>query len=128
MWGRAPFSIAGNCAIDVRNLVQSREWYKDKLGLRETSEDREEDDSGRSFVDLHIGNDDAFITLLELRAGASAQSGHVIFFARNLEKAQQWLEGRGVLVEPITADSGGNRFFQFQDLDGNKIEVCVEPG
>jgi len=27
-----------------------------------------------------------------------------------------------------TADSGGNRFFRFHDLEGNKIEVCVEPG
>jgi hypothetical protein len=27
-----------------------------------------------------------------------------------------------------TADSGGNRFFRFANLEGNKIEVCVEPG
>jgi catechol 2,3-dioxygenase-like lactoylglutathione lyase family enzyme len=127
MWGRPPFSIADNCAIDVRNLAASREWYKETLGLREVPDDREED-SGRPFVDLRIANDNAFISLLELKPGTSAEGGHVILFAKNLEKAQQWLAGRQVFVEPITTDSGGNRFFRFQDLEGNKIEVCIEPG
>ena len=127
MWGKPPFSIADNCAIDVRNLSASREWYEKTLGLREAPDDREED-SGRPFVDLHIASDDTFISLVELKPGASVDNRHVIFYAKNLEKAQQWLVGREVFVEPITTDSGGNRFFRFQDLEGNKIEVCIEPG
>jgi len=126
MWGKPPFSIADNCAIDVRNLSASREWYEKTLGLRAAPDDRQED-SGRPFVDLHIASDDAFISLVELKPGATADNRHVIFYAKNLEKAQQWLVGREVFVEPITTDSGGNRFFLFQDLEGNKIEVCIEP-
>jgi catechol 2,3-dioxygenase-like lactoylglutathione lyase family enzyme len=127
MWGKPPFSIADNCAIDVRNLAASREWYKKTLEFREAPVEREED-SGRPFVDLRLGNDGTFISLVELKPGACPESGHVIFYAKNLEKAQQWLAEREVFVEPITADSGGNRFFRFQDLEGNKIEVCIEPG
>lgn len=127
MWGKPPFSIADNCGVDVRNLAAVREWYKEKLGLQEAETDREED-SGRPFADLHISNDDIFLSLVELEPGASAESRHVIFFARNLEKAHQWLAGRGVAVEPTTADSGGNRLFRFKDLEGNTIEVCVGPG
>ena len=126
MWGKPPFSNADNCAIDVRNLAASSEWYTKKLGLREAPDDREED-SKRPFVDLCSAKDDAIISLLELKSGASAESGHVIFFTKNLEKPHQWLAGREVPVEPITTDSGGNRFFRFQDLEGNKIEVCIEP-
>jgi catechol 2,3-dioxygenase-like lactoylglutathione lyase family enzyme len=126
MWGRPPFSIADNCAIDVRNLAALREWYKKTLGLREAPDDREED-SGRPFVDLRFANDETLISLVQLKPGASPESGHVIFYAKNLEKAQQWLAEREVFVEPITADSGGNRFFRFHDLEGNKIEVCIEP-
>ena len=127
MWGRPPFFIGNNYAIDVRNLADSRNWYAEKLGFRE-AHDRKEDDSGRPFADLHIGNDDTFVSLVELPSGASAEDRHVIFFAKNLEKAHQWLAARGVLVEPITSDSGGNRLFRFHDLEGNPIEVCVEPG
>jgi hypothetical protein len=64
---------------------------------------------------------------VELAPGASADKRHVILFAKNLEKAHQWLAGRGVAVEPTTIDSGGNRLFRFQDLERNTIEVCVEP-
>ena len=127
MWGKPPFYIVDNCAVDVRNLAAAREWYKEKLGLHEANTDREED-SGRPFVDLHISNDDAFLSLLELEPGASAENRHVIFFTKNLDKAHQWLAGRGVAVEPTAADSGGNRLFRLQDLEGNTIEVCVEPG
>ena len=127
MWGKAPFSIADNCAVDVRNLSAAREWYKEKLGLRETQTDRE-DDSGRPFADLKLSNDETFLSLVELAPGTSAESQHVIFYARNLEKVRQWLEGREMAVEPSTTDSGGNHFFRFRDLDGNAIDVCVEPG
>ena len=127
MWGKPPFYIVDNCTVDVRNLAAAREWYKEKLGLHEANTDREED-SGRPFVDLRISNDDAFLSLLELEPGASAENRHVIFFTKNLDKAHQWLARRGVAVEPTATDWGGNRLFRLQDLEGNTIEVCVEPG
>jgi hypothetical protein len=95
--------------------------------LREASGERE-DDSGRPFVDLRVSNDDTSVTLVEREAAASTQREHVIFFAKNLQKTRQWLIERGVTVETVASDSGGNRFFRFQDLEGNAIEVCVEPG
>ena len=127
MWGKTPFWILDNCVIEVRNLGTARDWYKKTLGLREASGEREED-SGRPFVDLRVSNDDTALTLVEREATSSAQSEHVIFFTRNLQKAREWLTERGVTVEALASDSGGNRFFRFQDLEGNAIEVCVEPG
>lgn len=126
MWGKPPFSIPDNYAIDVRSLVAASEWYKEKLGLREQDSDRQ-DDSGRPFRDLHIAKENTFVSLLELPPGVPSATGHVIFYAKNLEKTHRWLGARGVSVESITMDSGGNRLFRFQDWDGNKIEVCVEP-
>lgn len=113
--------------MDVQHLSTMSEWYKEKLGLREAHNDRE-DDSGRPFKDLNISNDDTFLSLVELEPGASVENRHVIFYAKNLEKAHEWLAARGVPVGPTTTDSGGNRFFRFQDLEGNTIEVCIEPG
>jgi len=127
MWGKHPFWILDNCVIEVRNLGAARDWYKKTFGLREASGEREED-SGRPFVDLRVSNDDTALTLVELEATSSAQSEHAIFFTRNLEKAREWLIERGVTIEALASDSGGNRFFRFQDLEGNAIEVCVEPG
>jgi catechol 2,3-dioxygenase-like lactoylglutathione lyase family enzyme len=127
MWGTPPFSIADNCAVEVRNLAAGRKWYEEKLGFREALKDRQED-SGRPFVDLYISNDDIFLSLVELEPGASIEKRHIIFFTKDLEKAHQWLKGRGVAVEPTTTDSSGNRLFRFQDREGNNLEVCIEPG
>ena len=127
MWGKPPFSIDDNYAIDVRDLAAARQWYEEKLGLRRAKLKRE-DDSGRPFVDLQLSDTGGLLTLVELRSGAQPQHEHVIFNARNLKKTMAWLGDREIAVEPITGDSGGNEFFHFIDLDGNRIEVCVEPG
>jgi catechol 2,3-dioxygenase-like lactoylglutathione lyase family enzyme len=129
VWGNAPFYVADNCALDVRDLAAATAWYKQKLGLREAKTDRVED-SGRAFVDLQISTSkyDAALTLVELEAGGVEEPQHVIFFAKKLEQAREWLSGRGVTVGPLTTDSGGNRLFNFWDLEGHAIEVCIEPG
>ncbi len=126
MWGKPPFVISDNCALDVRNLKAAREWYKEKLGLRD-SRDRREDDFGRPFADLMFASEDALLSLVELAPGASPEKAHVILFAKNLEKAHKWLADRGVPVAPLATASAGNPLFEFLDLDGNAIEVCVEP-
>jgi catechol 2,3-dioxygenase-like lactoylglutathione lyase family enzyme len=126
MFGIRPFWIADDCAVDVRNLSSARSWYEKMLDLREWKTDRD-DDSGRPFADLGRSRNGPFLTILELEPGAAAAKSHTIFYAANLQKCQDWLVKRGLQVEPITSDSGGNRFFRFRDLDGNPIEVCVEP-
>jgi hypothetical protein len=113
-------------AASAKQIGSSGKYCRTKLGFREADTDREED-SGRPFTDLCISTDDAFLSLVELEPGTSPERGHVVFYAKNLEKAQQWLTGRGVAFQPTKSDSGGNQFFNFHDLEGNAIEVCVEP-
>jgi len=126
MWGKPPWFISDNFGVAVRNLSRGRDWYKEKLGLHEAKTNREED-SGLPFVDLQISKGDSCITLVEAEPGSSAADTRPILFTKNLEKARQWFSDRGVAVGPMQGDSGGNQFFQFTDLDGNNIEVCVEP-
>jgi hypothetical protein len=132
MWGK-PFYIADNFAVEVRNLGAARSWYKEKLDLRDARPGRE-DDSGRPFADLQL-SEGVFLTLVEAEPSSAiprprqlgAFDSRPILFARNLQKAHDWMANRGIAVGPITTDSGGNQLFQFKDLDGNSIEVCKEP-
>lgn len=126
MWGKPPFFIAANFSVEVRNLANARHWYKERLGLREASTSRK-DGSGLPFVDLRVSKENEFITLIEAEPGQSVTDARPMLFTRNLHKAYGWLAAHGVALGPVQCDSGGNRFFQFQDMDGNKIEVCVEP-
>ena len=129
MWGKPPFYPGDNLAVEVRNLDAARTWYKGKLGLRDAPKGRE-DDSGRPFVDLQL--DETLVTLIEAEPegfdpGRRKLDPHPVFFTHNVQNAHAWMEERGISVGPVSSDSGGNQVFQFQDLDGNSIEVCKEP-
>lgn len=128
MWGfgKPPFEVADGYGIDVTNLAIARNWYKENLGFRDAPE-IDEDDSGRPFCGLKLSDDDVALSLVEKGPAVFTPQDHVIFYTANLEKARDWMLKRGIPAGAIESDSGGNRFFKIQDLDGNSIEVCVGP-
>jgi catechol 2,3-dioxygenase-like lactoylglutathione lyase family enzyme len=126
MWGVRNFYFGGgSISVGVRNLSGAIAWYQEKLRLRLTpikSEDFEallafgkDDEDGLALVLIPPG---------ETKANIEA---HPILFTKKIEEVHEEFASRGVTVGPIQRDSGGNRFFQFQDLEGNSIEVCHEP-
>jgi len=120
--------LYGEVAVGARNLTQSVDWYCANLNLVEGTIDGDEAILGyrggksRSLIPL--------ITLVQIPVGKSEApvERHPILFSRNLGKSREGLLRNGVITGPIQNDSGGNHFFEFQDLDGNRIEVCLEPG
>ena len=125
MWGRRHFSFGDNIAVGVRNLEQAASWYKEKLGLQRNRMVSEEFDAFLSF-----GKDDetgiALILIAEAESKANVEA-HPILFTKNISVAHAEFEAKGIVTGPVQSDSGGNQFFAFQDLDGNSIEVCIEP-
>jgi predicted enzyme related to lactoylglutathione lyase len=125
MWGARNFYFGGSISVGVRDLGRAIAWYEEKLKLRLTpikSEDFEallafdkEDQDGVALVLIPPG---------EAKANVA---GHPILFTKKIEKVHEEFASRGVTVGPVQSDSGGNQFFQFQDVEGNTIEVCVEP-
>jgi catechol 2,3-dioxygenase-like lactoylglutathione lyase family enzyme len=128
MWGKPPLYIPDSFAVEVRDLQAASSWYKEKLGLRDAPRDIG-DDSGRPHVVLQLDKDQ-YVSLVQVEGQASTKRSYgsvaPIFFAGNLGKTQDWLKNRGVTVEPIESDSGGNQLFRFLDLEGNRLEVCQE--
>ena len=125
MLGARNFYFGDSISVGVRDLDRAIAWYQEKLKLRLTaikSEDFEallafnkEDQDGVALVLMPPGETKANV------------EGHPILFTKRIEKVHEEFASRGVSVGSIQSDSGGNRFFQFQDVDGNTIEVCVEP-
>jgi len=66
------------------------------------------------------------IIFVAVRDGAKPAARPIIF-TRNVEKAHRWFSAQTSTTGPIETDSGGNHFFAFRDLDGNQIEVCLDP-
>lgn len=128
MWGfgKPPFEVSDGYGIEVTNLAIARTWYKEKLGFRDAPEINE-DDSGRPFCGLKLSDEGVALSLADKSPAGATQRDDVIFYTSNLEKTREWMLKRGISAGGIESDSGGNRFFKIQDLDGNTIEVCVEP-
>jgi len=60
------------------------------------------------------------------QAGLALRTDRPILFCGKLERAHEYLEGRGASPGPIQ-DGGGTQFFEVRDPEGNVIEICKEP-
>ncbi len=125
MFGRKSFYFGDNISVGVRDLDRAVAWYKDKLGLRMTPLRSEDFDAFLSFDK----DDETGLALVVIPKGETEANveAHPIIFTKRIEAAHEEFSSKGIAVGPIQSDSGGNRFFRFQDLEGNEIEVCVEP-
>ena len=125
MWGAKSFYFGDNISVGVRNLELAVAWYQQKLGLRLTPLKSEDFEAFLSFSKCY----DTGLALVVIPPGETRANveGHPILFKKKIEAAHSDLSSKVIDVGPIQSDSGGNRFFRFRDLEGNGIEVCVEP-
>jgi catechol 2,3-dioxygenase-like lactoylglutathione lyase family enzyme len=125
MWGRRNFYFGDNISVGVRDLSRAVTWYKEKLGLCLAPLKSEDFGALLSFAK----DDEIGLALVVIPPGETEANveGHPILFTKKIDAAHAEFASRGVNVEPIQSDSGGNRFFRFRDLEGNEIEVCHEP-
>jgi catechol 2,3-dioxygenase-like lactoylglutathione lyase family enzyme len=125
MWGGKNFYFGDNISVGVRDLNNAVAWYKEKLGLRVSPLQLEDCDA----LLVLSKEDETGLALVVIPAGQTEVNvqSHPILFSNKLEACREEFASRGVQVGPPQRDSGGNPFFQFHDLEGNTIEVCVEP-
>ena len=125
MWGRKTFYFGDNVSVGVRDVGRAVAWYQDKLGLRLTSLISEDFAAFLGFSK----DDETGLALVAIPAGQAAANveSHPILFTKKIEACRQEFISRGIPAGALQRDSGGNSFFQFQDVEGNIIEVCVEP-
>jgi len=123
-WTKKVFTFPDAVAVNVHDVAAAQRWYAEKLGLRYSSTK----DAEATMV-LGYSADDAQLYFTKNSGGQRQDippSRPLIIFARNLTAAHEYLSSRGVAVEPLRSDSGGNKFFRFRDLEGNELEVCQE--
>jgi predicted enzyme related to lactoylglutathione lyase len=125
MWGKSKFYFGDNISVGVRDVSKAVAWYQEKLGLCLTPLASEDFEAFLGFSK----DDEIGLALVAIPAGQITVNveRHAILFSKKLEACREQFASRGVQVGPLQRDSGGNSFFQFQDVEGNIIEVCIEP-
>jgi len=125
MWGGKKFYFGDSISVGVRDLDKAISWYQEKLGLRLTPLKSEDFSAFLAFAK----DDEIGVALVAIPAGETEANveSHPILFTKKIETCREEFISRGIQVRPLQRDSGGNSFFQFSDVEGTLIEVCVEP-
>jgi len=113
----------GANTIPTRNMAAAIAWYSDKIGLRKIEVEMDEPEGCQA---LGFSKEEWAITLVP-PGRENAEELIPRFYTSNVKKARQFLVSRDILVAEIQQDGQGTHYFEFQDLEGNKIEVCEEP-
>lgn len=120
------YLVGGYISVGVKDLDRAVAWYCEKLALSRLTEKP-------CLGEVHLGyqqRENAMIVLFPIPDGRlNVFSGRrpPILYSKNLESTHKEFDCLGISVGPIQSDSGGNRFFHFRDMEGNEIEICVEP-
>jgi catechol 2,3-dioxygenase-like lactoylglutathione lyase family enzyme len=124
LFGRTP--VYGKAVTGVKDMERGIAWYSELFDLLVGQNGEGEATLvypvGRSFIPV--------ITLVQIPISPirAPLEHHPILFAGNLNKTRDELISKNVGPGPIEEDSVGNHFFAFQDFEGNRIEICLEPG
>lgn len=114
-------TVGDGIFVGVSDLQAARNWYKEKLGMREVPV---EVDEPADAIGLAFDGEDG--ALIIGSPGSEPPAGSSILFTRKISKAHAWLNSQGVNVGTVERDRQGRQFFEIRDLEGNVLEVCEE--
>lgn len=115
-------------AILVSDYEKSRDFYVNKLGFAVVRENHRPD-KGDIKLDLALGDAELEIfwaPKAPVRPTRPEALGlrHLAFRVESVEKAKAWLEGMGILCEPVRIDEfSAKPFTFFFDPDGLPLEL-----
>ena len=104
-------------SVPVSDMQRSTAWYRDTLGLPQTSEG--------GFPEFKLG-DNTFLYLIDPKAisGEAFKHPHgapIALRVADVEATRKELEGRGIEFINETYDSGVCHMAPFADPDGNRL-------
>ena len=106
-----------HCSILITDMVRSRRFYGELLGLREINRPRTFD-----FQVIWYDLGDQHIHLIVKDRPDTASPRHFALRVADVAAARSYFQSRGVAIQETTPIPGADRFFIF-DPDGNRIEI-----
>ncbi len=109
----------------VSDMPKAKAFYADKLGLKVTTDYRQDDD--RWWVSLALPEGGVTITLTTYHAHTQPGTLTLYFATLDIVAAHQELSDKGVKVSQVGDDlhgpGSGVKWFNFKDPDGNLIHL-----
>jgi predicted enzyme related to lactoylglutathione lyase len=121
--------VYGEILVSANDVERAIAWYGRVFDLVAAWHRKDQTEIPMGYAGQQ-GDMDPILTLVAIPVGSNeaAVGSHPVLFTKGLETVHRNLIAKGVNTGPIQSDSGGNRFFEFLDCEGNRVEVCREPG
>ncbi len=112
-------------SMAVSDMPKAKEFYADKLGLKVTTDYRQDDDNW--WVSLALPEGGITITL-STNHGNMKPGAMVVYFATaDIDAAHKELSDKGIKVSKIGDDlhgpGSGTKWFNFEDPEGNLVHL-----
>ena len=109
----------------VSDMPKAKTFYADKLGLKVTTDYRQDDDHW--WVSLSLPEGGVTITLTTFHENFKPGTMTLYFATTDVAAANKELSNKGVKVNEVKDDlygpGSGVKFFNFQDPDGNLVHI-----
>ena len=103
--------------MKVKNVEKSSDWYEELLGFSVVFKDK-------GYRVLRIGDGSSVsLTIEEGDTIPNADQSYPIFYSKDIQGLYEKLKEHNVRVSKLRYDDV-NHFFDFFDLDDNKLQVC----
>ena len=109
------FDRIDTICLTVSHIEQSSIWYQE-LGFKVAFR-------GANHQVLTIGDSGTPLTIEEGNIDSKENKTYPILFTNDIKRTYQKLKEKNIKVSERCAD-GNNHFFDFYDLDNNKLQVC----
>ena len=108
---------------NVTDNGRALKFWEDVLGVKQIP--KQVDAEHIIWLQLPSGS---MVHLIENPEAPSEPQHHAAFEVDDIETAAQSFRAKGVETTPITTRHDGQRTFNLNDPDGNRIEICTRSG
>lgn len=109
----------------VSDMPKAKEFYADKLGLKVTTDYRQDD--GHWWVSLTLPEGGVTITLSTFHGNTKPGTMNLYFATSDVTAAYKELSNKGVKVNEVKDDlfgpGSGVKWFDLEDPDGNQVKL-----
>ena len=117
------FKAVNHITYNVTDLDRALRFWEDVLGVKQIPKMVDSD----RLLWLQVPSGTMIHIILNDEA-PSRPSHHSAFEVDDIEAAERAMKAQGLETTPISTRNDGQRSFNINDPDGNRIEICTKSG